>query len=151
MARIYFVVILGPNRSKSWARASSLIAACLPERVPQRARNPGSGHTPPWKAAVSHKSQRRRDTCSLAQIAFPLPIQALRLANDGHPPVFRARGAFGKSHWLRNEIIVRSQKAQEETSSCPRALFFMLSPGCKTVLRAKLAHIVLKEGQGFNA
>ena len=27
----------------------------------------------------------------------------------------------------------------------------MLSPGCKTVLWAKLAHIVTKESQGFNA
>src|SRR6266700_2715017 len=35
--------------------------------------------------------------------------------------------------------------------SCPRAKFVMLSPGCETVLRAKLAHVVMKEGQGFNA
>src|SRR5258708_7931929 len=35
--------------------------------------------------------------------------------------------------------------------SCPIAKFVMLSPGCETVLRTKLAHIVLKEGQCFNA
>src|SRR5437588_7126350 len=56
-----------------------------------------------------------------------------------------------KSHGSHNEIRVRSQKAQEKTSSCPRATFFLLSPGCETVLRAKLAHIVLKAGQSFNA
>jgi hypothetical protein len=55
------------------------------------------------------------------------------------------------SHGLRNQVIVRGQKAQEYPSSCLRVTFFMLSPGCKTVLRAKLAHIVLKAGQGFNA
>jgi hypothetical protein len=30
-------------------------------------------------------------------------------------------------------------------------MFFMLSPGCKTLLQAKLAYIVLKGGQTFNA
>ncbi len=47
--------------------------------------------------------------------------------------------------------IVGSKKAQEYTSSCLRATFIMLSPGDKTVLQAKLAYIVLKVGQGFNA
>ena len=55
------------------------------------------------------------------------------------------------AHGLRNETIARDKKAQEQTSSCLRATFIMLSPGYKTVLRAKLAHIVLKAGQGFNA
>jgi AraC-like DNA-binding protein len=52
---------------------------------------------------------------------------------------------------LRNETRVRDKKAQEEISSGRRALFLMLSPGDKTVLRATLAHIVPKVGQGFNA
>ncbi len=43
------------------------------------------------------------------------------------------------------------ERAQKGTSSCPRATFIMLSPRCQTVLRAKLAHIVTKESQGFNA
>src|SRR5579859_8178087 len=54
------------------------------------------------------------------------------------------------AHGLCNETIARDKKAQEQTSSCLRATFIMLSPGYKTVLRAKLAHIVLKAGQGFN-
>src|SRR6266481_6523240 len=54
------------------------------------------------------------------------------------------------AHGLRNEVIVSSERAQKGTSSCPRAPFIMLSPGCKTVLWAKLAHIVTKESQGFN-
>src|SRR5260221_4323920 len=57
----------------------------------------------------------------------------------------------GFSHGLRNEVIVSSERAQKGISSCPRATFFMLSPGCQTVLWAKLAHIVLKGGQCFNA
>src|SRR5258708_36832850 len=55
------------------------------------------------------------------------------------------------SHGLRNESAVRDKKAQEYISSCLRATFIMLSPGYKTVPQAKLAHIVLKAGQGFNA
>src|SRR5690242_8059882 len=52
---------------------------------------------------------------------------------------------------MRNEVIVSSERAQKGTSSCPGAMFIMLSPGSETVLRAKFAHIVMKESQCLNA